>query len=218
MSVTTLARYGTTEVPAAVRTQRRKDRHSTFKMLNQERAVQRRKRDASKALISFDADEAARLVKLAHAGVGQSGSFWSMMALDSHREGGLTQVRVSAEQAKLWASWMRSPGVDGFGPALAQIEAAAGRRAPEGKALSLSIQQFREILVALEGDAASGVADAPAAAQFLRTARFERGLIYVYLTPERAARLAEVFVVAGITRGHIVALDRLAGRPEPRAF
>lgn len=217
MSVTNLARYGTTEMPDAVRVQRRNQRFADRKAMVAERVAYNRKIAAARPLVTFDADEATRLMDLARVDAGRSGGFWATMALAS-REGAITQVRVTPETAKAWAAWMRLPGVDAFGPTLTQIEAAAGRRAPEGKALSLSIQQFREILAALEGEAASGIADAPAAAQFLRTARFERGLIYVYLTPERAARLAEVFVAAGITRGHIVALDRLAGRHEPRAF
>lgn len=113
---------------------------------------------------------------------------------------------------------MRSPGVDAFGPTLAQIEVAAGRPAPKGRALSLSVQDFREILTVLEGEAAAEIEGAASVAKYLRVARFERGLIYVYLSPAKAAEIADVLAAAGIIRGHIVALDRIAGRPEPRAF
>jgi len=217
MSVTSLARYGTTETPDIVRAQNRKRRFADRKLLNKERAAYNQRIAAAKPLVSFDADDARRLMDLARTD-DRSGSFWRKMAL-AHREGDQMQVRVEPEAAKVWAAWMRLPGVDAFGPTLTQVEAAAGLKPSKGAAIALHINDFLATLVALEADAAASIPDAGPAANFLRLkACFERGLIHVYVTPARAARLADVFAAAGIARTHIVALDRIAGRPEPRAF
>lgn len=217
MSVTNLVRYGTTETPDAVRAQRWKQKFADRKLLNKERIAHNKRIAEAKPLITFDTPEALRLIKLANARATSFDHFYRTMAF-AHQESGITQVRITPERAKDWAAWMRSPGVDAFGPTLAQIETAAGRRAPQGKAIKLAVSDFLAILGTLEGEAAASVPDAGPAAQFLRAARFERGVMHIYASPERAARLADVLAAVGIVRGHIVALDRIAGRPEPRAF
>lgn len=217
MSVTNLVRYGSTTAPDAVHVQRRKQKFADRKEMNKERIAYNKRIAEAKPLITFDTPDAIRLIKLANARATESGDFYRTMAF-AHREGGITQVRITPERAKLWAAWMRKPGVDAFGPTLAQIEVAAGRRAPQGSHISLAVPDFLATLAALEGEASTAIPDAGPAAQFLRTARFERGVIHVYVSPERAARLADVFAAAGIARIHIVALDRIAGRPDPRAF
>lgn len=218
MSVTNLSRYGSTEAPVWAVKQRRKNAQADRKSRLEGLKRYRQEREAGYSLVRFDAAELQALTKASRAGVGGGSTLWALVSANAFSERGRTCIRISSDTAREWSAWMRQPGVDAFGDLLGQLDEIAGAERPEGKAIKIRIPEFREILATLEGPDRASIPDADIAAQFLRRARVENSLMYVYVSPAQAARLAEVFVAAKVDRLLVVPLDHIAGRTEPRPF